>query len=905
MGKQREGHHNWFGAIQGDVCLHGSRLVKVQFSPYESVGELAGLHHEGLNVARNLFTAQAEHHLQHRVRLILGTAAHDHEQMWFHPKGRWAGSHLGELDARDVQPGGGAVDLPDLEVIGKGRGNYLHPAVLAQGWPRRPVRVSRGGWALGRGAQWGVPSRAFYDAGMSNRSRTLSEAESKQLLAAHGVPFAAEVLVTDTDDAVAAAEKVGYPVVAKLCGDNIAHKSERGLVRLGLGDPEAVAGATRELLAAALPGDMATGVLVAPMVSGMRELIAGVATDPQFGKTILVGVGGVLAEAIADVTIRLAPLDHATALGMIDDLGTQGLLGEFRGEPPVDRDALARVLTALSDAVGANPDISSVDLNPLIICEGLPVAVDALVELGESPGGGAPEVGPTTSETDLSGFIELFEPRGVVVAGASTHPGKFGFVSLHNILSCGYSGEVFATNRDGAEVLGVQTLKDLEDLPEGAADLIFVCTPKSANPDLLRVAARKGIRAAFLTSAGYGEAGDEGRREEDELISLCAELGIRLVGPNGQGVVSTPTNLCAQIVAPYPPEGHIGVASQSGNFVSSFLNWSCATGVGISRAVSAGNAAATSVSDLLEFYATDPATSVGLAYLEGITDGVSVSAALGRTAARMPVVLMKGGATSGGARAAASHTGSLATDDRTFDGMCRQMGVSRAASVEEAFEAAATFATQPLPAGNRVVVMTTAGGWGVVTADAITRHPDLELAILSDALIAAVDEHLPPRWSRNNPVDLAGGETRDTIPTVLELIAGDPGVDSIVYLGLGIQSNQARMLREGGFAPGDGAHDEWGIERIVAYHERQDARFARAADEISRATGKPILTATELAVAFPDNAGPATVRETHRLCYPSADRAVAALGHLTRRALFISGRTPPVMAGQNAPGVGT
>ncbi|MFZ4517624.1 MAG: CoA-binding protein [Microthrixaceae bacterium] len=484
-------------------------------------------------------------------------------------------------------------------------------------------------------------------------------------------------------------------------------------------------------------------------------------------------------------------------------------------------------------------------------------------------------------------FRALFEPRGVVVAGASTHPGKFGFVSLHNILASGYGGEVFATNRDGATVLGVECLRSLDELPEGRADLVFVCTPAAANLDLLRTAAAKGIRAAFLTSAGYGEAGDEGRRAEAELVALCDELGILLVGPNGQGVVSTPSQLCAQIVAPYPPAGSIGVASQSGNFVSSFMNWSCATGVGISRAVSAGNAAATGVVDLLRWYADDPATSVGLAYMEGITDGRAVAAAFSEVAPTMPVVVMKGGATSGGARAAASHTGSLATDDRTFDGMCRQTGVNRAASVEEAFEAAATFATQPLPAGNRVMVITTAGGWGVVTADAITRHPDLELAELPDDLRAAIDEKLPPRWSRNNPIDLAGGETRDTIPEVLELVAAHSGVDAVVYLGLGIQSNQARMLREGGRYPGDG------LERIVDYHERQDARFAQAACDVSVATGKPVLTATELAVAFPDNPGPATVRATGRLCYPSADRAVTALGHLVRRARWLRRRGLP------------
>lgn len=485
-------------------------------------------------------------------------------------------------------------------------------------------------------------------------------------------------------------------------------------------------------------------------------------------------------------------------------------------------------------------------------------------------------------------FAALFDPRGVVIAGASTHPGKFGFVSLHNVLANGYRGRVFATNLEGSPVLGIETLRSLDELPDGAADLIFVCTPRSANPELLRSAAAKGVRAAFLTSAGYGEAGEEGRAEEAALVALCEELGILLAGPNGQGVVSTPSSLCAQIVAPYPPAGAIGVASQSGNFVSSFMNWACATGVGISRAVSAGNAAATGIADYLSFYAQDPATSVGLAYVEGITDGRAFAASLRSVATSMPVVLVKGGATAGGARAAASHTGSLASDDRTFDGLCRQVGATRAGTVEEAFEAAATFATQPLPKGNRVVVMTTAGGWGVVTADAITRDPDLELIDLPADLREAIDQKLPPRWSRSNPVDLAGGETRDTIPEVLELIASHPDVDAVVYLGLGIQSNQARMLRQGPFG------SEPDVERIVAYHERQDTRFAQAAHDVSVATGKPVLTATELAVAFPDNPGPATVAATGRLCYASADRAVTALGHLWRRSRFLSRRGLPL-----------
>ncbi len=476
-------------------------------------------------------------------------------------------------------------------------------------------------------------------------------------------------------------------------------------------------------------------------------------------------------------------------------------------------------------------------------------------------------------------FAPLFEPRGVVVAGASSHAGKFGFVALHNILRHGYPGAVFATNREGGEILGVRALTAIDDLPEGVADLVFVCTPAGANVDLLRACARKGVRAAFVTSAGYGEAGDDGRRAEGELVALAEELGMLLVGPNGQGVVSTPASLCAQIVAPYPPPGRIAIVSQSGNFVSSFQNYAVQTGVGVSRAVSAGNAAAVTVADLLEYYADDQETSVALAYVEGVADGRDFYERVRAVVARKPLVLLKGGTTGGGQRAAKSHTGALATDDRIFDGMCKQAGVTRAASVEEAFEAAATFATQPLPAGPRVAVLTTAGGWGVVTADAIARS-ELELSPLPNDLRDAIDARLPPRWSRNNPIDLAGAETRDTIPDVLELVAGHVEIDAVVYLGLGIQSNQARLMRTGRFYP------EHGLERIVAYHERQDERFARAAAAVSEASGKPVLTATELVVADPENAGPRAVQATGRLCYASSNRAVVALEHLWRYARY-------------------
>ncbi len=216
---------------------------------------------------------------------------------------------------------------------------------------------------------------------MTGGVTTLSEADSKALLAAYGVPVLDERTVADADAAVDAAAAVGFPVVVKLCGDRIAHKTERGLVRLGLRDGAAVHDAATALLAAATPEDVAVGLLVAPMVRATRELIAGVHVDPQFGPTVMVGVGGVLAEAIADVAFRLVPLEAVDADEMVDDLMTGKLLDAFRGEPPVDRAALRDVLLGLSRAAQDEPGLRAVDVNPLAIVDGRPVALDALVEV--------------------------------------------------------------------------------------------------------------------------------------------------------------------------------------------------------------------------------------------------------------------------------------------------------------------------------------------------------------------------------------------------------------------------------------------------------------------------------------------------------------------------------------------
>jgi acetyltransferase len=479
----------------------------------------------------------------------------------------------------------------------------------------------------------------------------------------------------------------------------------------------------------------------------------------------------------------------------------------------------------------------------------------------------------------LDRFRALFYPRGIVVTGVSTHPGKFGTVAYHNLLRFGYKGDLFPIQREGEEIFGRPTYRSIDEVPEGAADLVFVCTPALVNPELLKACAARGISAAFVASAGYGEAGEEGKKLERDLVALADRLGMVIAGPNGQGVISTSVSMCAQIVAPYPPTGRISMVSQSGNIGSSFMNYGCLWGTGFSKGVSCGNSAQLELADYLEYFSEDPETSVSLAYLEGLEDGRRFLDVARAHTRRKPLVVVKGGVTERGKRAASSHTGSLASDEGIFQGVCRQAGITRCETVEEAYETAAAFATQPLPRGRRTLVFTVAGGWGVMTADAAVTA-GLDLIPLPEDLREAVDKLVPARWSRGNPIDLAGGETRDTIPQALDLAAGHPDVDAVLYLGIGIQAAQAQVFKSGSLYP------DHGLDRMVEFHESQDRRYALAAAEASAAHGKPVLVATDL--TYTDraygNAGPRGVVESGRVPFPSGHRAVRTLAHLCRYA---------------------
>ena len=358
------------------------------------------------------------------------------------------------------------------------------------------------------------------------------------------------------------------------------------------------------------------------MVAGNRELIAGVVRDPQFGPTVMLGVGGILAEAVADVQFRPVPISEIDAAEMIDGLATQKLLGAFRGEAGRrPRRAHVGAARPVRRWPPRDPTCVSVDVNPLIVTADGRAGRRRRARRARR----AASTRRRTSRarpTDAQ-FRALFEPKGVLVAGASTHPGKFGFVSAaqhprQRLSRARSTAPTSKARRCSASARSPTS----PTLPDGAIDLVFVCTPAAANAGAAarvrgegrqgRVRHQRRLRRGRRRPAGPPRPSSS----PSPTSSACCSPG-----PNGQGLVSTPASLCAQIVAPYPPRGRIAVASQSGNFVSSFMNYARQTGVGISRAVSAGNAAAVTPADYLDWYADDDETAVSLAYVEGIVDG--------------------------------------------------------------------------------------------------------------------------------------------------------------------------------------------------------------------------------------------------------------------------------------------
>jgi acetyltransferase len=374
----------------------------------------------------------------------------------------------------------------------------------------------------------------------------------------------------------------------------------------------------------------------------------------------------------------------------------------------------------------------------------------------------------------------FFKPKAVVVVGASREEGKVGFSIVKNLIQAGFPGPIYPVNPKAGEILGLTCYPDIREAPAGADLAVLVIPPKACLP-ALEACAAKGIGSAIVISAGFKEVGGEGAELEKALRARVRELGVRVVGPNCLGVIDTKSRLNATFSAGMPPVGEIGFFSQSGALCTAILDWAIGNSVGFSKFISLGNKADTSEVDFIEALAADPETRVIIGYIEGVEDGRRFMQAA-RAASRVkPLIIVKSGGTAAGARAASSHTGTLAGSEKALIAAFRQSGVVRAESLEELFNFARAFASQPLPRGPHLGIVTNAGGPGIIAADAVERS-SVALAAFAPETIERLRKALPPTAALYNPVDVIGDARQDRYQSALEAVAADPNVDGVLAL---------------------------------------------------------------------------------------------------------------------------
>jgi len=475
---------------------------------------------------------------------------------------------------------------------------------------------------------------------------------------------------------------------------------------------------------------------------------------------------------------------------------------------------------------------------------------------------------------DLS---SLFHPASVAVAGASPNFPKWGSIILHNILRGGYTGKIYPVNPTASEIFGIPAYPSIGAIPDGV-DLVFVVVPPERVVDVLADSAVKGVRTAVVITAGFSETGSDGKEIEDAVAARARELGIRLVGPNCMGIASlSPKKLTAWMPSFIPTIGPVSIVSQSGN-VGYSLAWALTgRGIGVCRSISSGNEADLTTSDFIRALGDDEHTRVILSYVEGVDDGRDFLLALEETTQKKPVVVLKAGHTAAGARAGSSHTGALAGTDELYEAAIIQTGALRAASIDQLIDFASVLVNQPLPQGDRVGILTLGGGWGVLTADALEVE-GLTVPPLAQKTIAALDEVLPPWWSRGNPVDTVAGLRKGDLKKSLQTLLSTDYIDSLVLCGFGYGTARGSFLVDSPYA------DRYGMRDIGNRFIAEDEETARGIVEMIDAFEKPIIPVVDQGVIERRGSFVEILKDRGVLLFPSPRRAAAALAALCRYA---------------------
>jgi acetyl coenzyme A synthetase (ADP forming)-like protein len=605
---------------------------------------------------------------------------------------------------------------------------------------------------------------------------SLTAPEGKLVSDAYGITVPKEGVARSAQEAGSIAQGMGFPVVLKIVSPDILHKTEAGGVVVGVKSTDEAAKAYDRIIANAKnykSNAKIDGVQVQQMLQGGQEVIIGAVTDPSFGKLVAFGLGGVLVEVLKDITFRLAPASKEDALSMLDGIKAAEILKGVRGAEPVSREALAGLIQNVSQLISDFPEIAEMDLNPVFASKTSAVAADVRIVMNWNP----PPQRYRPSQQEIVGQMNrIMRPDSVAVIGASSEDGKIGNSVMKNLINGGYQGNIYPIHPKADEILGRKAYKSVKDVP-GNIDVAVFAIPAKFVAQALVECGEKKIPGAVLIPSGFAETGNvEGQREIQEI---GRKYNVRLMGPNIYGYYYTPKNLCATFCTPYDFKGHAALSSQSGGIGMAIIGFSRSAKMGVSAIVGVGNKSDLDEDDLLTFFEQDDATHVIAMHCEDLKDGRSFAEVAKRVSRKKPVIVLKAGRTSAGAKAASSHTGALAGDDKIYDDVLRQSGVIRAPGLRDMLDYARALQKLPTPKGENVIIITGAGGSGVLLSDACVDN-GLQLMKMPQDLDTAFRKFIPPFGAAGNPVDITGGEPPTTYKNTIKLGLEDERIHALI-----------------------------------------------------------------------------------------------------------------------------
>ncbi len=618
--------------------------------------------------------------------------------------------------------------------------------------------------------------RAILDAVKLAGRESLTAPEGKRVCDAYGISVPQEGVANSAAESEKLAIAMGFPVVMKIVSPDILHKTEAGGVVVGIPNAQEASKAYQTIIenAKKYKADATIlGVQVQQMIQGGQEVIIGAVTDPSFGKLVAFGLGGVLVEVLKDITFRLAPASKADALSMLDGIKAAEMLKGVRGSDPVNREALANLIVSVSDLVNDFPEISELDLNPVFASKNTAIAADVRIVVDFVAK--IPRYRPPENEVLVS-MKRIMQPTSVAVIGASNENGKIGNSVMKNLINGGYKGQIFPIHPSASEIMGHKAYKSVKDVPQEIDTAVFAIPAKFVAGALIECGEKK-IAGAVLIPSGFAETGNVALQEE--LVAIGRKYNIRMMGPNIYGFYYTPSNLCATFCTAYDVKGSVALSSQSGGIGMAIIGFSRSAKMGVSAIVGLGNKSDIDEDDLLIFFEQDPNTNVIAQHCEDLKDGRAFAEVARRVSKKKPVIVLKAGRTLAGAKAASSHTGALAGNDKIYEDVFKQIGVIRARSLRDLLDFARGVPILPTPKGENIVIITGAGGSGVLLSDACVDN-NLTLMPMPEDLDAAFRKFIPPFGAAGNPVDITGGEPPLTYKNTVLLGLSDPRIHALI-----------------------------------------------------------------------------------------------------------------------------